>query len=514
MIERLILTGLINSTEYLQQVRPVWTKSVIKSKTGNEIADWCIEYFDKYEKAPGKTLEDIFYTKQQNKEVAADLLESIEEDLEDLGAEYDESFNLPYALDQTTAYIKLRHLEEHSAKLRELIRNGDVDEADTVAAGYKVATHNLVDDVDLGDKKVLTKLESVFNINMDPLIRYPGALGEIMNDQMVRGGFVALMASEKRGKSFWLLDMAIRATIRRNKVAFFQAGDMTEDQQLKRIASYLTKLPTDEKYTGQVFSPRADCLKNQLDICDREERRGSFGLFTGGEYNDEDIRKKLTRQSLIEAWEDFEDDYSPCTFCEEHLDHRLGVPWLVPEEITHVVDATEAKKVVEQYFFKKGRRFKLSTHMNNSLTVSNIKSICNRWEKDDGFIPDVIVIDYADLLVPEKTQEFRHGQNEIWKNLRALSQERYCLVITATQADAKSYERDLLRMSNYSEDKRKFAHVTAMYGLNQDKHGREKKLGIMRINELVKRSGEFDSTSAVTVLQNLNLGRPFLDSYR
>ena len=74
---------------------------------------------------------------------------------------------------------------------------------------------------------------------------------------------------------------------------------------------------------------------------------------------------------------------------------------------------------------------------------------------------------------PKVLEELK--QNEIWKNLRALSQSRNCLVLTATQADAKSYEKNVLTMSNYSEDKRKFAHVTAMYGLNQDKHGREKK---------------------------------------
>jgi hypothetical protein len=322
------------------------------------------------------------------------------------------------------------------------------------------------------------------------------------------------MATEKRGKSFWLLDMAIRATMSRKKVAFFQAGDMTEDQQLLRVASYVSNLPTNDKYTGQVFVPRRDCLRNQLDICDKEERRGPFGCFTGGEYTEDDIRKKLERRSLIEAWEDFGEDYIPCTFCDEYNDHRLGVPWLVPTEITHSVTIDEAKRAFQKRFIDKNRRFKMSTHMNDSLTVTRIRQICDKWEKDDGFIPDVIVIDYADLLVPEKFQEFRHGQNEIWKNLRALSQQRHALVITATQADAKAYEKDLLRMSNFSEDKRKFAHVTALYGLNQDKHGREKKLGVMRINELVKREGEFDSTSTVTVLQNLNLGRPYIDSYR
>jgi len=115
--------------------------------------------------------------------------------------------------------------------------------------------------------------------------------------------------------------------------------------------------------------------------------------------------------------------------------------------------------------------------------------------------------------VPETRTEFRHQVDEIWKGLRNLSQERHCLVITATQADARSYEQNRLKVSNFSEDKRKNAHVTAMYGLNQDPKDREKQLGWMRINEIVIREGDFSSSNEVYVLQNLKRGRPFLGSF-
>ena len=135
------------------------------------------------------------------------------------------------------------------------------------------------------------------------------------------------------------------------------------------------------------------------------------------------------------------------------------------------------------------------------------------WEKQDGFVPDLIVIDYADLLVGD-SKDFRQLQNEIWKDLRRLSQEKgQPLVVTATQADAKSYDTNKLKLSNFSEDKRKYAHVTAFYGLNQDKEGREKKLGILRLNELLLRDGDFSVNNEITLLQNLRRGNPFLGSY-
>ena len=513
MIERLIVVGLINSTKYLQQVRPVWEGRLLSSKAAQEVAGWCIEFYDEYNKAPERNIEDIYYSKKDDKEIPTDMVAEIEEDLESLAAEYNESFNIEYALKETNKYFKKRHLELHQDQVRELFQAGEVDAAEAMASNYKGHTFHLADDLDLSSREALLKVENAFLSLSEPLIRYPGALGDILNDQLTRGAFVSLMASEKRGKSFWLLDMSIRATYNRCKVAFFQAGDMTEGQQLKRIASYLNKLPSNEKYAGTTYLPVTDCFRNQLDICDRTERKCSFGALSDSNYDQDTIRQEVTKEDLKEAYEDFGTDYKPCTNCKEFENQQWGTPWLVPRKVSHAVNIDEAKRKLKTFFISKKRNFKISTHPNNTLTVSTIKNILNRWERIDNFVPDVVVIDYADLLVAEKTNEFRHAQNEIWKDLRALSQSRNCLVLTATQADAKSYDSNLLKMSNYSEDKRKYAHVTAMFGLNQDKRGREKRIGVMRINQLVVREGEFDSTATVTVLQNLNLGQPFLDSY-
>lgn len=513
MIERLILTGLINSTEYLKLVRFVWNNGYIASRSAYMIAEWCIEFYDQYKVAPERNIEDVYFDKKKAKQIPKDMVEEVENDLLDLTDEYEEDFNVKYALDQTAKYFKERHLELHREQVEKLIQDGDTDAAQALASSYRGLTFELTDDLDLGKGDVLDKIDNAFLTVSMPLLEYPGALGEMLNDQMVRSGFVALMAAEKRGKTWWLMDMAIRAAFHHSKVAFFQAGDMTERQLIKRISCNLSSLPMNKKYIGEIYSPHADCLRNQLDLCDKEERRCGFPIFTEGEYDEVSIREELIRDDLIEAWKDVGNTYTPCTNCSDHASMKLGVPFLVPKKVNDTITAERAKKEISKFFIKKKRSFKISTHPNNTLTVRKIMSILERWEMTDGFIPSVIAIDYADLLVPEKQKEFRHQQNDIWKDLRRLSQELDCLVLTATQADAKAYVKKTLDMTNYSEDKRKFAHVTAMYGLNQDKYDREKKLGIMRLNELAIREGEFSVTNSVTVLQNLTLGRPYLDSY-
>jgi hypothetical protein len=133
------------------------------------------------------------------------------------------------------------------------------------------------------------------------------------------------------------------------------------------------------------------------------------------------------------------------------------------------------------------------------------------WEKE-GFRPGVIVLDYADYLVSNDYKEFRHQQNDVWRRLRGLSQQGY-LVITVTQADAQAFDSKTLKRKNFSEDRRKFDHPTAFFGINTDPQGVEKQLGIVRLNELALREGYFDSIRQVAILQNLTIGRPFIGSY-
>ena len=259
-----------------------------------------------------------------------------------------------------------------------------------------------------------------------------------------------------------------------------------------------------------MWQPVKDCILNQIDTCDKEIRECDFGIYEGR--SAKEVREQTSLPELKKLFKE-NPDYRPCHNCEEYRYKKIGAPWIEHVDTGEPLTMKEAQEVIEAFFIKNKRRFKLSTHANGTLSVKEIKALLDIWEREDGFVPDMIAIDYADLLVPAINTEFRHQVDNIWKGLRNLSQERHCLVVTATQADAKSYEQNRLKVSNFSEDKRKNAHVTAMYGLNQDTKDREKGLGLMRINEIVVREGEFSSSNEVYALQNLRRGRPFLGSF-
>ncbi len=510
-IERRIVTGLIVSREYCDRVQQIWDPSYLESPEVRKVASWCMEYFKKYRRAPDEDIEAIYMEHQQAGELTKAESQYIERLLAGLSEEYGraEQFNSAYLFDQTVKYFKARKLARHNEEIQSLVDAGRVEEAEQLARNYQPSVlDELARGLELSSPAAAERVEKAFDFFVEPLIRYPGALGAMLNDQLVRGGFVAFMAPEKRGKTWWLLELALRAIRNKCNVAFFEAGDMTENQILRRICIYLAHRSDQPKYCEAHWRPVGDCIFNQVDTCTRPDRNCDHGPFPGRE--EEVLRAgSFPLEDLTDAYFQFP-DYSPCDSygCRD----RKGTVWMVQEPAKSPLTASLARKKLEQFFEKWRRCFRLATYPADTLSPEEIKSCLDDWERMDGFVPDVVVVDYADLLTAD-VREFRHRQDYIWKRLRALSQERHCLVLTATQSDAASYEKGRLSLSNFSEDKRKYSHVTAMYGLNQDPKGLEKKKGIMRINELVVREGDFSQANEVTVLQDLRIGRPFLESF-
>lgn len=515
--ERRIVTGLIVSKDYLDRVTKFFDSTLMESPELRMVADWCIEYYTKYKAAPDEHIQDIYMSKLKSGSLSKSDGQYIEELLSDLSDEFgrDTQFNSSYLYDQTVSYLKARELEQHNENVQALIDTGDVEGAEKLVQSFTpTITPDIEIGLDLSSKDALERVERAFSETGQRVLSYPGALGEMWNEHLIRGGFFTLLGPEKRGKTFLLIELALRAVRQKANVAFFAAGDMTEAQMLRRICVYIAKKSDREKYCQARFVPVGDCVYNQLDTCDRGDRNCDHGIFV-----DVDLGTfKKTQDSLITIdmlKERFAacPDYEPCDSLS--CPNRQGSVWLRRVEECSPLTASEARKELRRFFRKHRRRFKLATYPAGILTVSEIRRCLDGWERHDGFVPDLIAIDYADLLSADdgKVNEFRHRQDHIWKSLRALSMERHVLLVTATQADADSYKRGRLSISNFSEDKRKLAHVTAQYGLNQDPHGREKKLGIMRINEIVVREGEFSADREVYVLQDLASGRPYLESY-
>lgn len=233
--------------------------------------------------------------------------------------------------------------------------------------------------------------------------------------------------------SFWLQDMAFRAALQRRKVAFFECGDSSQNQIMRRFMARIAKHPI-----------RPDKVHYPVSL-------------------------------------EVDDEGTP------QVEHTI-------KNFTEKLNWKKAYKACKNLIETKGceANWRLSCHHNDTLKIEGLMGVLDVWEKDN-WTPDVIIIDYVDILdMNYSGLEGRDRINKVWKQLRRLSQDRHCLVVTATQSDAAAYDVKTISKKHFSEDKRKHAHVTGMVGLNQT--DKEKKLGVMRLNWIDLREGYYSES--------------------
>ena len=509
--EVMILTGLIVSDQFIKDIIPILDTRLFKSDHTVTIAKWCLNYFKENKKAPGVHIQDIYAESVEKADLEEEESQMVAQVLERVSKEYERSdkFNHEYLLKVAQKFFSTHHIKKECRHILDMVESDPLGASRRLESfkgkelpssqGYSI----------LKDRKLIRK---AFENRQRPLFKMPGCMGQMINSDLKRQSFVGLLGTEKSGKTWNLLEFAMRASKQRCNVAFFQAGDMTDEQQAVRIGIHLTGRSDKERYCHEMLIPVLDCEYNQDDSCNERKRRCKIGL---GFQNDQ-TRKEvlgLDYQTKRSFFDDISrDGYAPCEACRRTSpkDFKGAVWYRLRPRVIPLTWQEAAKACVDRYRKMKGRDIKLHSSAGD-LSIDKIETILDYWERTENFIADVIITDYADLFVSGINQDFRHQTNQIWKDHRFLSQRRNALVITATQADAEAYGKQKLELKNFSEDKRKYAHVTAFYALNQTYE--EKVMGVVRFSHLVVRDDDFDPRKEVKVLQCLSIGKPNMGSF-
>lgn len=459
--ERRILTAMITNKDVLGKISTKWDGELFSSTWANLVASWCVTYFEKYGSPPNKSIKSM-YESWSEKHKDKDSIQLVEKFLSSLSKEsINNPINPELVMDIAQEYFNRVKL----FRLRDTVES-NLDAGQVGKAEEAVGRHQRLEiGSDATEDLFIDRMaiQTAFSGRTRPLITYPYGLGLFFSTSLQREDFVAFEGPDKCGKSFWLTDIAYRAMLQRNKVAFFECGDMSRDQLKMRFMVRVSKHP--------YISPGYKwpyILRYPIEI-----------------------NKNKNPET-----------YPEIVFQEMKFDKPLE-----PEQAWRACE-----KVMMDRVKSKESYFKLSCHPNSSINVKGIESIMDGWGRS-GWFPDVVVIDYADILdVPfgSRKQESRDQTNITWKQLRALAQKRHCLVITATQSDSDAYKSKILDRHNFSEDKRKLSHVTGMVGINVTDE--EKSLGLCRLNWIVLREGEYNSKIPCYVAQCLPMGQPAVRS--
>lgn len=462
-LERRFLTAMIVSKPFLASVASTIDVSLMSAEWSRRIAKWCVRYYQRYGQPPKKNIESLYHSwveksqpEEADVEAVSDLLASLSDQYET-----DSELNVPYLLDEFGSWLTIRKATKLKDDLESTLLEEDKDAALQAITDFRA--------VDVGGSVGLDPLndkaawERAFADPLEPLITFPGEACRFFGPAVTRDALIGIQGPEKRGKTFWCLEFVYRALRSRRKVALFETGDLTESQVMKRLGVRIARVPL-WRSQRKVKIPRT------IEVVEGDDGKDAYEI----DYDVERFHSAIDRLTVWRA--------------RRRFMKRLGIP-------------------------REEARILVSVHPTCSVNVRGIDGILERWEHERGFVPDVVVIDYADILAPEDLRkEPRHQVNETWAALRRLSQERHCLVVAPTQASAASYDVRTQKMGHFSNDKRKLAHVTGMLGLNQTSPERQDQ--VMRLNWIVLRESDYHSESCLWVAQCLPLGQALCCSAR
>lgn len=450
--ERQVLVAILWNRAVLAAVAERWHEpGLFASKYANLLAKWSIEHYKKYKEPPRQKIDHHFRVwaetgDRETIEMIEALLVSLNDELRKLKL----SDHTPdYVLDVANRLFERVQIKRLIERAESYLEVGDLDRARElidksrkIELGTGSGINVLADD---------EAMRAALEHKTEPIVEYPGAMGNFFNYAMYRGAFIAFMGKEKSGKSFWLQDLAWRAVEQQRNVAYFEVGDSIQPEVLQRFAV---------RIAGRPIKPETyDVPVSMVPGEGREMPKIKF-----------DRRHTKTHMTVEE-------------------EQRARWEW--------------RDKVGPD-------RFKLSCRSSNSISVSGIEAILETWERD-GWFPDVVVIDYSDILKRTENRVNKRDEiNDTWIGLRGITQRHRCLVATATQSDADSYDTWLMSMDNFSEDKRKYGHVTGTVGINQTHAEKEK--GVYRLNWVTGRALRFSEKKVIWCAGCLSIGQPFIHS--
>jgi replicative DNA helicase len=404
-LEKLIITSMIVSDKFLLTISNIINVSLLKLNYCQIIANWCLDYYKKYNVAPHKNIQNIFESWKQNKNLDQEIIKLVNSFLLHINNNYQREaiFNEQYAIDQSIKYFKQLKLNDLKVKIDEFSKNGQEDEAEKLIYEYKkisIPTHDYTDV--FSDLKVV---DDILNFEDEELFRYSGELGKVIGP-LYRGDLIAFASAAKRGKTFWLIESGIQATLKGLRVAFF-SFEMNKQRVLLRIYQNICGETKKEKEIEVPFFEKNDSDRFEIKSV-KKEKKG--------------IKSKRVKDKI---------------------------------------------KAIKQIL--KGGTLKLFCSGPNSLTINDISTILDNLVINSNFVPDVLIFDYADIIKSNyKSGQHRDNINDKWESLRALCLQKNCLGITVTHTNKKTFDSDI-KQGDMSEDIRKINHVAVMIGINQKK---------------------------------------------
>jgi hypothetical protein len=477
--ERRVIESLVFCKDVLADLVDVADPIYFKNDINKKIVNWCKLFYSNYKDSPKDSLFEMEIKSDQH-EYFVELVRSMVE--RNKGIQH----NSEFLKDKAIKFFKKRELEIVQGNIKALLDKDLIDDAENEVLNYKKTTKKLIKAFDPFDNP-----EEIFQYKDAGLFKFPGALGEFMGE-LYRGWLVAISGGFKRGKSFALQEFFFNCLLNRLRVGFISL-EMTQIDMKERLARrFLSLADTQGLYRVPVF----DCLKNQNGKCIYPTRVGSGCLLVNGK------RPIYTSPPAMR--------HKVCTHCMGSIDFE-PTTWyelLYKKEWDPSTVISDVSKLKAHY----GHFAKMRSFPRFSASLKDIKHELDVWHNMLNFFPDVLIIDYADIIKPNSSKLAGfEKEDEIWMELAQIASEYNILLVTATQINRNGLAAEMQTEEHMSKWIGKLAHINVWVTLNQ--LDEEKAAHIMKWGILEHRHKQFNKQDMCYVIQDIGIGQMNLGSY-
>lgn len=171
--------------------------------------------------------------------------------------------------------------------------------------------------------------------------------------------------------------------------------------------------------------------------------------------------------------------------------------------IDQIVNHKEyAKRVIRSLQTTYNKRFYIYEWPPDECSVDHIYALLTNLKRIEGWKPDVIVIDYMDLMVSryKKYNEIEYSrQKHVATEIRGLAKNENVLVFTATQTNRGGMDNKIVDLNTSAESFGKQFSLDYVISLNQTKEERNQVPAQMRFFVAKNRNGPKHETITCSI---------------
>lgn len=478
--EKQVLTGLIVSDKLLNIVGNILEPSLFDLEVSKTVVKWVKDYYEKYKKAPSKVIESIYSVKKD--ELEEEVSDDIATFLSTLSKEFVENPpNEDYLIDISKEYLRKQNHVKSAVEVMKMAEAGlTVQEIEERVKKRDALNKTVRSTVihDLFDQQFINSLFEEEDdhgalILKEPFDKYLGPIK--------LGWLVSVLGPMKRGKTRHLIEFAMQSVMNHKRVLFVSLE--MKAKEVGKIMYQSIGSIGDEATDGTYEITQLDCLHNQDNACSKPKRTCKVGMTKSG--------------------------YIPCTKCSGSREYKKA--WFTVNEVRPGFTKSKIQEVKDNALLHYGAGLlKITDYPPFSVALKDIVADMDSLIMEEMFYPEVIIIDYADVLLPDRARKNELTEtDETWMSLKKLAAQRHCIVFTATQGNRGSTDKEVIVEKDMGGFYRKLAHVDITLTINQTDS--EKEVGMERLGIIGHRHKTFNKNQTLLLVNQFELGQLGLD---